>query len=111
MANFENGELLMLSETDAQSYDETLHSKFRRLLSRTQNASVSIPMESYERETSLVGHNGSLYATPGNEHLLRNSIAIAGNRTEESKTDKFTIFGSMGSNYWNKNYDKKMNIY
>ncbi|RZB62116.1 putative cyclic nucleotide-gated ion channel 20, chloroplastic isoform D [Glycine soja] len=94
MANFEDRELLMMSETDAQSYDETLHSKFQRLLSRTQSASVSIPMESYERKTSIVGHSGSLYAnaTPGTDNLLQHSIVVTGNKTEESKTDKFATF-------------------
>ncbi|KAG4952697.1 hypothetical protein JHK82_045593 [Glycine max] len=94
MANFEDGELLLMSETDAQSYDETLHSKFQRLLSRTQSASVSIPMESYERKTSIVGHSGSLYAnaTPGTDNLLQHSIVVTGNKTEESKTDKFATF-------------------
>lgn len=98
MANFEDGELLMMSETDAQSYDETLHSKFQRLLSRTQSASVSIPMESYERKTSIVGHSGSLYATPGTDNLLQHSIVVTGNKTEESKTDKFATFISTSKN-------------
>ncbi|RDY01515.1 putative cyclic nucleotide-gated ion channel 20, chloroplastic, partial [Mucuna pruriens] len=108
MANFENRELPVLSESDEQPYDETLHSKFQKLLSWTRSASVSIPIESYERETSLVGHSGSLYATPpGTESLLQQSIVVTGNKIEESKTDKFATFGSTGSNYWNKNYDSK----
>ncbi|KAG5126831.1 hypothetical protein JHK82_027666 [Glycine max] len=43
----------------SQPYDEPLDSKFRRTVTRTQSASISISMsslESYEKETSLVGH-------------------------------------------------------
>ncbi|KAK7314723.1 hypothetical protein VNO77_33250 [Canavalia gladiata] len=122
MANFENGELPMNSETDAQKYDETLHSKFQRLLSRTQNASVSIPMESYERDTSLLEQsdplwsegktpfmqmNGPLYDTPGTENHLQQSTVVTENKAQETKTDKFATFHVTGSNYWNKNYDRK----
>ena len=48
MANFENDKLLMLSDTDAQPYDEPLDSKFKRTVTRTQSASVSISMSSLE---------------------------------------------------------------
>lgn len=114
MASFETGELPVLSETEAQQYDEPLDSKFQRLVSRTQSASISIPMsamESYERETSLVGQtgplwsarkppfmqmSGPLYTTPG-----------AGKKVEESKTENFATFRSTGSNYWNNNHERK----
>jgi len=86
MASFENGELQKISEeTDVQPYHETLHSKFQRLLS----ASVSIPMESYEIETSLVGDSGSLYATPETDNLMQHSIVVTGNKTEESTDESY----------------------
>lgn len=128
MANFETNELPMLSETGAQPYDEPLDSKFRRLVTRTQSASISIPMntmESYERETSLVGHTGPLQtkrkitlmqmsgplnATPRIENLLHHRIVGTGNKEnkeEERKTENFSTFRSTGSNYWNSNRDRK----
>ncbi|KAG4907009.1 hypothetical protein JHK86_055493 [Glycine max] len=63
MAHFEKDEVPMLSKTHAQLSDEVVDSNFRRLVSRTRSASISIPMaslESYEKETSLVGHTGPL---------------------------------------------------
>ncbi|RDY07745.1 putative cyclic nucleotide-gated ion channel 20, chloroplastic, partial [Mucuna pruriens] len=125
MANFENDKLLMLSDADAQSYDEPLDFKFRRIVTRTQSASISVPMgslESYEKETSLVGHtgplqskgktsfmqmSGPLYATTGTENLLQKHNAVSGNKAEERKTDNFATFRSMGSNYWNNDSDRK----
>ncbi|CAJ1952235.1 unnamed protein product [Sphenostylis stenocarpa] len=105
MADFENGELEMIAEeTDAQPYHETLHSKFQKLLPNTQSVPVSIPMESYERETSLVGHGGSLYTTPETDDLQQN-IVVTRNNIEETKIDKFSTFEGTASNYWNKSYD------
>ncbi|KAL9324369.1 hypothetical protein ACSQ67_009226 [Phaseolus vulgaris] len=106
MANFENGEQQKIpEETDAQPYHETLHPKFQKILSRKQSASVSIPMESYERETSLVGDSGSLYSTPEIDNLMQHSIVVTGNKTEEIKIDEFSTFDSTVSKYWNKSYD------
>jgi len=106
MANFENAELQKIpEETDAQPYHETLHSKFQRLLSGKQSASVSIPMESYEREISLVGDSGSLYATPETDNLMQHSIVVTGNKTDESKIDEVSTFDSTVSKYWNRSYD------
>ncbi|TKY44882.1 cyclic nucleotide-gated ion channel 20 [Spatholobus suberectus] len=125
MANFGNDKLPMLSDTDAQPYDEPLDSKFRRIVTRTQSASISIPMsslESYEKETSLVGHtgplqskrktpfmqmSGPLYATTGTGNLLQRHIAESGNKAEERKTDNFATFHGTGSNYWENDYDRK----
>ena len=124
MANFEKDELPMLSETDAEQYDESLNSKLHRFLSRTQSA-ISIPvssLESYEIGTSLVGHtgplrserktpfvqmSGPLYATPRTGNLLQQSMVVTGNKEAESKTDKFDTFRGTGSNYWNNNYDRE----
>ena len=61
MANFEIEEEPMLLETYAHRSDEFEDSNFRRPVSKTQSASMSIPMvsmESYDREASLVGHTG-----------------------------------------------------
>ncbi|KAG2385054.1 cyclic nucleotide-gated ion channel 20 [Vigna angularis] len=105
MASFENDELQKIpEETDAQPYHETLHSKFQRLLSGKQSASVSIPMESYEVETSIVGDSGSLYATSESDNLMQHSIVVTGNIAQES-TDEFSIVDSTASKYWHKSYD------
>ncbi|XP_047171193.1 probable cyclic nucleotide-gated ion channel 20, chloroplastic, partial [Vigna umbellata] len=105
MASFENDELQKIpEETDAQPYHETLHSKFQRLLSGKQSASVSIPMESYEVETSLVGDSGSLYATSESDNLMQHSIVVTGNIAQES-TDEFSTVDSTASKYWHKSYD------
>ncbi|KAH1234032.1 putative cyclic nucleotide-gated ion channel 20, chloroplastic [Glycine max] len=124
MANFENDKLLMLSDTDAQPYDEPLDAKFRRTVTRTQSASISISMsslESYDKETSLVGHtgplqskrktpfmqmSGPLYATTGTGNPLQKHI-VSGNKAEERKTDNFATLRDTGSNYWNNDYDRK----
>ncbi|KAG4952698.1 hypothetical protein JHK85_046565 [Glycine max] len=124
MANLENDKLPMLSDIDAQPYDEPLDSKFKRTVTRTQSASVSISMsslESYEKETSLVGHtgplqskrktpfmqmSGPLYATTGTGNLLQKHI-VSGNKAKERTTDNFATLHDTGSNYWNNNYDRK----
>jgi len=124
MANFENDKRPMLSDTDAQSYDEPLDSKFRRMVSRTQSASISIPMssfESYEKETSLVGHtgplqskrktpfmhmSGPLYATTGTGNLLQKHV-VSGNKADDRKTDNFATLHGSSSNYQNGDYDRK----
>ncbi|KAK7314722.1 hypothetical protein VNO77_33249 [Canavalia gladiata] len=123
MAKFEHDQLPMLSDTDAKPYDEPLDSKFRRLVTRTQSASISIPMsslESYEKVTNRVGHtgplqskrktpfmqmSGPLHATTGTENPLQKHDVVTGNRVEEGKTDDFATFH--GTNYWNSNYDRK----
>nr|KYP39016.1 hypothetical protein KK1_039689 [Cajanus cajan] len=127
MANFENDKLPMLSDTDAQPFDEreSSDSKFRRIITRTQSASISIPMtslESYEKETSLVGHtgplqskrntpvvqmSGPLYATTGSGNLLQKRVVVSGNKAEETETDNFATFRETGSNFWNNDYDRK----
>ncbi|XP_027357339.1 probable cyclic nucleotide-gated ion channel 20, chloroplastic [Abrus precatorius] len=122
MANFEDNEPWMLRKTHAQSYGEPLDSKFQSPLSRTQSAEFSISMEPYERETSIMGHTGPLwserktpfrqiraplYATTETGNLLQQSIVVTGNEEVERKVEEFSTFNSMGSNYWNNNYENK----
>nr|KYP39023.1 hypothetical protein KK1_039696 [Cajanus cajan] len=125
MAHFEKDEEPMLSETRAQLSDEVVGSNFRRLVSRTRSASISIPMatlESYEKETSLVGHtgplrnvrktpfvqmSGPLYAAHGTGNLPRQSIVAAGNKAVESKTENFSNFDGTNENRWDNDYDRK----
>lgn len=125
MAHFEKDEVPMLSETRVQLSDEPVDSNFQRLISRTRSASISIPMatlDSYVRETSLVGHtgplrsvkktpfvqmSGPLYATPGNGNLLQQSKIVPGNKVVESKADKFSDFDGTDESHWNNNYDRK----
>ncbi|MED6157519.1 hypothetical protein PIB30_023905 [Stylosanthes scabra] len=127
MAGFENDELPMLSEKDAEQYDETLNSKLQRFLSRTKS-SIAIPMstlESYDSETSLVGHtgplmserkttpfvqmSGPLYATAGTGGHLQQRMVVTGRKEDERKTEKFDAFRSTGLNYWHNNKHDKEN--
>ncbi|XP_061369863.1 probable cyclic nucleotide-gated ion channel 20, chloroplastic isoform X2 [Gastrolobium bilobum] len=79
-------------------------------------------MESYERETSHVGHtgplrikrktpfmqmSGPLYATNGPGNLLQQHIAGTGNKAEERKTENFATFSGTGSTYWNNNHGRE----
>ncbi|KAK7314724.1 hypothetical protein VNO77_33251 [Canavalia gladiata] len=125
MAHFEKDEVPMLSEARAQRSDEAEDSNFRRLVSRTRSASISIPMaslESYEKETSLVGHtgplrnvrktpftqmSGPLYATHGTGNLSRQSIVATGNKVVESKAENFSTFDGTEESQWDNNYDRK----
>ena len=125
MANFEKDEEPMLSERYAQRSDEFEDSNFRRIVSRTRSASMSIPMvsmEPYDREASLVGHtgplrsvrktpfpqmSGPLYATHGTENLSQRSIVPTGNKVAGNTTEKFSTFRGTGENHRNNNYDKK----
>ncbi|MED6208910.1 hypothetical protein PIB30_049616 [Stylosanthes scabra] len=127
MASFENDELPMLSEKDAEQYDETLNSKLQRFLSRTKS-SIAIPMrslESYDSETSFVGHtgplmserkatpfvqmSGPLYATAGTGGHLQQRMVVSGRKEDERKTEKFDAFRSAGSKYWHTNKHDKEN--
>ncbi|CAJ1952239.1 unnamed protein product [Sphenostylis stenocarpa] len=125
MASFEKEEVPMLSETRAQLSDEVVDSNFRRLVSRTRSASISIPMaslESYEKEASLVGHtgplrnvrktpfvhmSGPLYATHGTANLSGQNIAATGTKVGESKTENISSFNGRNENRWNNDYDRK----
>ncbi|KAG5023118.1 hypothetical protein JHK82_019018 [Glycine max] len=125
MAHFEKDEVPMMSETHAQLSDEVVDSNFRRLVSRTRSASISIPMaslESYEKETSLVGHtgplhsvrktpsvqiSGPLYATNGTGNLSRQNIVATRTKVMESKTEKFSTFNGTDENRWDNDYNRK----
>ncbi|XP_027359099.1 probable cyclic nucleotide-gated ion channel 20, chloroplastic [Abrus precatorius] len=111
-------------ETHAQP-DELVDSRFRKVVSRTKSASISIPMvsmEPYERETSLVGHtgplcsvrksplmqmSGPLYATSGTGNLLHRSIVVTENKIVESKTETLSPLDGTNENHWNNNNDRK----
>ena len=61
MASSEKDEVLMQSDTQSQSLGWNMDSRFDAFVSRTQSASISIPMnsvDSYESETNLVGYTG-----------------------------------------------------
>ncbi|KAG4909636.1 hypothetical protein JHK87_055752 [Glycine soja] len=91
MAHFEKDEVPMLSKTHAQLSDEVVDSNFRRLVSRTRSASISIPMaslESYEKETSL-------------------NIVATRTKVVESKTEKFSTFNGTDENRWDNDYNRK----
>ncbi|KAL1318218.1 hypothetical protein AAHE18_15G190300 [Arachis hypogaea] len=126
MASLKNDELPMLSRKeskDEEQYDETLNSKLQRFLSRTQS-SIAIPMstlESYDSETSLVGHtgplkserktpfpqmSGPLYAAGTGSHLQQRMVGT-GRKEDERKTEKFDAFRGTGSNNWHNNHDKE----
>ncbi|KAK2367538.1 putative cyclic nucleotide-gated ion channel 20, chloroplastic [Trifolium repens] len=114
----------MLSERRTQRSDEPQDSTFRRNISRTRSASISIPMASldpYERQPNLVGHtgplrtarktplgqmSGPLYATPATGNPFQNSIVVAGNKVGENKTEKFD---GTDEYRWNDNYYDKKN--
>ncbi|XP_022726270.1 probable cyclic nucleotide-gated ion channel 20, chloroplastic isoform X3 [Durio zibethinus] len=62
MAFYDKDEVPMLSDIHPQSSENNKDSRFQTFFSRTQSASISIPMhsiESYEN-TNLVGHTGPL---------------------------------------------------
>ncbi|OIW20602.1 hypothetical protein TanjilG_16101 [Lupinus angustifolius] len=122
MANFVNDEEPMLREAHGQSSDEPAHSKFQRLVTRTQSASISntmISMEQYERETSRVGHTGPLrserktpvmhmsgpiYPTRGTGNLLHQNVAAAVKKVTDIQKEKFPIFRGKSENHWNNNH-------
>ncbi|KEH26823.1 cyclic nucleotide gated channel protein [Medicago truncatula] len=88
MNDFEKDEITILSEKRPQPSEQHQDSNFQRNISRTQSASVFIPMASldpYERQPNLVRHtarnspisqmSGPLYATPAT-----GNIVVAGNK-------------------------------
>jgi cyclic nucleotide gated channel, plant len=116
MNHFDKDEIPILSETRGQRSDEPQDSTFRRNISRTRSASISIPMASldpYERQPNLVGHtgplrttrktpvsqmSGPLYATPATGNPFQNNIIVAGNKVRENKTEKFSTFDGTDKN-------------
>ena len=114
MANFEIDEEPILSEGYAQRSDEIEDSNFQRHVSRTESASLSIPMVSMDRQASLVGHSGQLhsmgktpfpqisgplYATHRSGSLLQHSRVVTGNEVVENRTEKFSTFHATGENH------------
>lgn len=124
MNHFDKDEVPMLSEMRAQPSDEPANSNFRRI-SRTQSASISIPMASLDpndRQPNLVGHtgplrtarktpfaqmSGPLNATPGMGNPFQNGIVVAGNKVGENKTEKFSTFDDTNEHHWNIDNDRK----
>ncbi|KAL1318213.1 hypothetical protein HN51_070492 [Arachis hypogaea] len=122
MASFEKDEEPMLLETRGPRSDEHVDSNFRRLVTRTRSASMSIPMvsmESSDREATFVGHtgplrtvrktpfpqmSGPLYPTQGTGNPLQRSRVVAGNNVGESRTERFR---NTGESHWNNNNDRK----
>ncbi|RYR56901.1 hypothetical protein Ahy_A05g022641 isoform A [Arachis hypogaea] len=122
MASFEKDEEPMLLETRGLRSDEHVDSNFRRLVTRTRSASMSIPMvsmESSDREATFVGHtgplrtvrkipfpqmSGPLYPTQGTGNSLQRSRVVAGNNVGESRIERFR---NTGESHWNNNNDRK----
>ena len=114
MANFEIDEEPMPSEGYAQRSDDIEDSNFQRHVSRTESASLSIPIVSMDREASLAGHSGPLhsmgktpfpqisgplYATHRSGSLLQHSRVVTGNEVVENRTEKFSTFRGTGENH------------
>ncbi|KAJ7975327.1 Cyclic nucleotide gated channel protein [Quillaja saponaria] len=105
----------MLSDTHVQLSDEDGDSNYRRFASRS--ASFFIPMdsmESYERETNLVGHSGhlrsesasfrqmgsQLFVSPKPDNLSRKNLGVTGNKVAETNEEKFPSVNGKGENDW-----------
>jgi len=99
MNHFEKDEITNLSETHPQRSDELENSNFQRNISRTQSASVSIPMallDPYERQPNLVGHTG-LLRTARKTSISQmsgplNATPTTENEVGENKKEKFFTF-------------------
>ncbi|XP_039691020.1 probable cyclic nucleotide-gated ion channel 20, chloroplastic isoform X2 [Medicago truncatula] len=100
MNHFDKDEIPILSETHGQRSDEPQDSTFRRNISRTRSASISIPMASldpYERQPNLVRHTGPLCTTKKTPVSQMsgplNATPLTGNPFQ-NKTEKiFTFYG------------------
>ncbi|KEH26828.1 cyclic nucleotide gated channel protein [Medicago truncatula] len=101
MNHFDKDEILILSETHVQRSHEPQDSTFRRNISRTRSASISIPMaslEPYERQPNLVRTtrktpisqmSGPLYATAATGNPFQNTMIV---------TENFSTFDGMDKN-------------
>ncbi|MED6157516.1 putative cyclic nucleotide-gated ion channel 20, chloroplastic [Stylosanthes scabra] len=122
MASFEKDEEPTLLGTHVPRSDEPVDSNFRRFVTRTRSASMSIPMasmESSDREATFVGHtgpllsvrktpfphmSGPLYPTQGTGYPSQCSSVATGNKVGESRTEKFH---NTVESHWNNNNDRK----
>jgi len=111
MAEFDNDEVPILSDTNPKQSNDPDCSKFQNLVPRTRSVSISIPMipmEPYERDTNFKGHTGPLRSqrkasfnpmsgplyvthTPGN--LFGQNMVAPKSIAVESKTEKFPLCG------------------
>ncbi|XP_022726279.1 probable cyclic nucleotide-gated ion channel 20, chloroplastic isoform X4 [Durio zibethinus] len=120
MAFYDKDEVPMLSDIHPQSSENNKDSRFQTFFSRTQSASISIPMhsiESYEN-TNLVGHtgplrnerktpfiqmSGPLYISRKPENSFYLNQNAAGRKMVESKAEKFPSFNGMDEKDWSDN--------
>ena len=125
MANFEIEEEPMLSERYARRSDRLEDSNFRRLISRTRSAPMSIPMVSMEpydreirpggntsplrsvRETPLPQMSGPPSATHGTGNPVQQSIVVTGNIVAGNRTENFSTLRGTGESHWSNNYDRE----
>ncbi|EOY19697.1 Cyclic nucleotide-binding transporter 1 isoform 8 [Theobroma cacao] len=120
MACYDKDEVPMLSDIHPQPSENNQDSQFQALFSRTQSASISIPMnsiESYE-STNLVGHtgplrnerkipfiqmSGPLYISRKPENSFHPNQSVAGHKMVESKAEKFPSFNGVDEKDWSDN--------
>ncbi|XP_021292076.1 probable cyclic nucleotide-gated ion channel 20, chloroplastic isoform X2 [Herrania umbratica] len=120
MACYDKHEVPMLSDIHPQPSENNQDSQFQALFSRTQSASIAIPMnsiESYE-STNLVGHtgplrnerkipfiqmSGPLYISRKPENSFHPNQSVAGRKMVESKAEKFPSFNGVDEKDWSDN--------
>jgi cyclic nucleotide gated channel len=122
MADHEKDDVAMLSDTHPKLVDEEVDSRFSPFLSRTQSASISIPvnsMESYDFETNLVGYtgplrserkaplvqmSGPLYINRNTENLFLANHGVTAHKKVEPKPERYLSFKGMDPNDWDDMY-------
>jgi cyclic nucleotide gated channel len=73
MNHFEKDEIQILSETRLQQSEDLVDSNFQRNISRTQSASISIPVASldpHETQPNLAGHIAPLHTVRKTSFVL-----------------------------------------
>ncbi|CAK7327920.1 unnamed protein product [Dovyalis caffra] len=122
MADHDKDYIPMLSDTHPKSVDENADSRFRPFLSRTQSASISIPVdstESYGSETNLVGFtgplrsdrkaplvqmSGPLYINRNTENLFLVNHGVTARKKVEPKPERYPSCNGMDQNDWDDKY-------
>ncbi|KAL9372275.1 hypothetical protein Peur_034519 [Populus x canadensis] len=122
MADHEKDDVSMLPDTHPKLVDEEVDSRFSPFLSRTQSASISIPvnsMESYGFETNLVGYtgplrserkaplvqmSGPLYINRNTENLFLANHGVTAHKKVEPKPERYLSFKGMDPNDWDDMY-------
>ncbi|XP_048226748.1 probable cyclic nucleotide-gated ion channel 20, chloroplastic isoform X3 [Ricinus communis] len=118
MASYDKDEVPMLSDVHPQLLDENPDSRFQAFVSRTQSASISIPMntmESYGNEANLVGYTGPLrserraqmnqmsgpiYSNRKADKNFRLNHGVPNRKVAESKAEKIPSFSKMDQHDW-----------